>query len=241
MRNEGASGVVKRMQNMSEADSSAKHIKDAAKLGKESLSNKSLSGSVKGGIKTISGKASSGIGGVKGAYKSGGPKGAGKYVIDEVTDAGKAGISGIKGAYQAGKTSYQTGGIRNTIDSAKGGIKNAGKSVNMANIKKYGGDAVAEVKGMNAKSLMGFGDDVFNGPKGITGGVSESLSGTKQGLSAASKAAKGGGGLKGVAQGLKVAGKAGSKLLGPALQWLGPAITFTSAVAEHNPFQTNEP
>lgn len=232
VRNEGVSGVVKRMQNMSEVDSSAKHIKDTAKLGKESLSNKSLSGGIKEAAKTISGKASSGIGGIKGAYKSGGLKEAGKYTIDEVVDAGKAGISGIRGAYQAG-------GIRNTIDSAKGGIKNAGKSVNMANIKKYGGSAVAEVKGLNTKSLMGFNDDVFNGPKGITGGISESLSGTKQGLSAASKAAKGGGGLKGVAQGLKVAGKAGSKLLGPALQWLGPAITFTSAVAEHNPFQTN--
>ena len=156
VRNEGVSGVVKRMQDMSEVDSSAKHIKDAAKLGQESLSNKNLSGGIKGAAKTISGKASSGIGGIKGAYKSGGPKGAGKYAIDEVVDAGKAGISGIRGAYQAGKVSYQTGGIRNTIDSAKGGIKNAGKSVNMANVKKYGGNIVSEVKGMNAKSLMGF-------------------------------------------------------------------------------------
>ena len=196
-------------------------------------------GGLKGAAKTAYGKASSGIEGVKRAYESGGLKGAGKYTIDEVVDAGKAGMSGIRGAYQAGKASYQTGGIRNIVDSAKDSIKNAGKSINMANIKKYGGSAVAEVKGMNAKSIMGFGDDVFNGPNGITGGISESLSGTKQGLSEASKAAKGGGGLKGVAQGLKVAGKAGSKLFGPALQWLGPAITFTSSVAEHNPFQTN--
>lgn len=222
---------------------------------------KNILTSAKTGAKTAYEGVQAGLAGVKGAYQAGGLKGTVQYGVDNAKTigqrgiegakaVGQKGIEGAKGAYQAGKTAYQAGGVRGVADLAKGGAKEAVKSggkalgVRPETMSRAGSAAkegIAAAKGATVKDMFGFGDDVFKGEGGVAKGLADSAKSTKEGIKGAASAAKATGGLKGAAQGAKSLAKvsAASKLLGPAAAAIGPAITFASSVAEHNPFQTN--
>ena len=222
---------------------------------------KNILTSAKTGAKTAYEGVQAGLAGVKGVYQAGGLKGTVQYGVDNAKTigqrgiegakaVGQRGIEGAKGAYQAGKAAYQAGGVRGVADLAKGGAKEAVKSggkalgVRPETMSRAGSAAkegIAAAKGATVKDMFGFGDDVFKGEGGVAKGLADSAKSTKEGIKGAASAAKATGGLKGAAQGAKSLAKvsAASKLLGPAAAAIGPAITFASSVAEHNPFQTN--
>lgn len=255
---DGVSGIVEY------GIDAAKGAKDIASAGIDNMqpgTAKNILTSAKTGAKTAYEGVQAGLAGVKGVYQAGGLKGTVQYGVDNAKTigqrgiegakaVGQRGIEGAKGAYQAGKAAYQVGGVRGVADLAKGGAKEAVKSggkalgVRPETMSRAGSAAkegIAAAKGATVKDMFGFGDDVFKGEGGVAKGLADSAKSTKEGIKGAASAAKATGGLKGAAQGAKSLAKvsAASKLLGPAAAAIGPAITFASSVAEHNPFQTN--